>query len=439
MGDESKFRIVDLTSAFTADSTRGIFNSITATNESLNFRRFGLATVDTVPFDVISPSRSASGKNLIVLKGGNGFAKTLPQKVEAPVNAPANRLHFLGGVAGWGFPCCGDNKNEGVPVAKVTVHFKDGPAKELTFKNGVEFADYNGKYDVAGSREAQGLVRNGQVRWFSRDLGRDGHIEKITIESFDNAVAPVFVAITAELGEKLVAQAAPGEQPAAARANANVNPNAIRTLIVGGGSSHDFEKFFHQADKATLEKDGFATVEYTEQTDSIAPKLANIDVLYLSNNKPFNDPEVRKAIFDFVDSGKGLVLVHPALWYNWEKVWPEYNAKLAGGGSRAHDRYGEFEVKLANKNHPITQGVPETFTLKDELYYFKPDANGSSIEVLAEATQPAGKKETFPQVWVTKYPKGRVAGLTLGHDAAAHSHPAYQTLLRNMVKWAAGK
>ena len=207
----------------------------------------------------------------------------------------------------------------------------------------------------------------------------------------------------------------------------------------GAALHHDFEKFFHQADKATLEKDGFATVEYTEQTDSIAPKLANIDVLYLSNNKPFTDPNVRKAIFDFVDSGKGLVLVHPALWYNWEKDWPEYNAKLVGGGSRGHDRYGEFEVKITNKNHPITQGVPETFTIKDELYYHKPDASGSSIEVLAEATQPAGKKETFPQVWVTKYPKGRVAGLTLGHDAAAHSHPAYQTLLRNAIKWAAGK
>jgi len=208
---------------------------------------------------------------------------------------------------------------------------------------------------------------------------------------------------------------------------------------VGGGTHHDFEKFFHQADKATLEKDGFATVEYTEQTDSILPKLANIDVLYLCNNKAFTDAKVRKAIFDFVDAGKGLVLVHPALWYNWDKDWPEYNAKLVGGGSRGHDRYGEFEVRVINKDHPITKGVPETFKIKDELYYHKHDANGSQIEVLAEATQPGGEKKTFPQVWVTKYPKGRVAAITLGHDAAAHSHPAYQTLLRNAIKWAAGK
>ena len=428
--DEGKFRIVDLSPAFTVDSTKGIFASLRATNESLQFRRFGLATVDGVPFDVVSPNRTSSGKNLIVLKGGNGFSKTLPQKVEAAVNAKANRLHFLGGVGGWAFPCCGDNKNEGMPVAKVTVHFKEGAPQEIILKNGEEFADYNGKNDVPGSREAQGLVRNGQVRWFTKELGREGQIEKLTIESYNNGVAPVFVAITAELGEKLVAQAAPGERP-------KRNRGGIRTLIVGGGSSHDFGKFFNQADTAILEKDGFATVEYTDKIDSILPKLAEIDVLYLSNNQPMNDAKLRKAIFDFVDSGKGLILVHPALWYNW-KDWPEYNAQLVGGGARSHDKYGEFEVHITNKNHPITQGVPEHFKIKDELYHFETDSKGSAIVPLAEGNA-TGSDKKYPIVWVTRYPKGRVAGLTLGHDAEAHGHPAYQALLRNMVQWAAGK
>lgn len=427
--DEGKYRILDLSSAFTADSTKGIYGRVESPNESLQFRRFGLATVAGIPFDVISPNRTASGKNLIVLKGGQGYAKTLPQKVEVAVDAQASRLHFLGGVGGWAFPCCGDNKNENMPVAKVTVHFKDGAKKELILKNGDEIADYNGKHEVPGSREAEGLVRSGQVRWFTKELGREGHVQKLTFESFDNIVAPTFVAVTAEVGQKLVAQAEPGEQPA--------RRSGIRTLIVGGGSSHDFDKFFNKADKATLERDGLASVEYTDQIDTVLGRLAQVDVLYLSNNQPMNDPKLRKAIFDFVDAGKGLVLVHPALWYNY-KDWPEYNAKLVGGGSRAHDKYGEFEVHITNKEHPLTKGVPEHFKLKDELYYFLPDANGSAIEVLAEGNAPGSDKK-YPIIWVTKYPKGRVAALTLGHDGAAHDHPAYQALLRNMVKWAAGK
>ena len=57
---------------------------------------------------------------------------------------------------------------------------------------------------------------------------------------------------------------------------------------------------------------------------------------------------MRKAIFDFADAGRGLLLVHPALWYNWPD-WPEYNRVLVGGGARSHDKYGEFEVTVDGK------------------------------------------------------------------------------------------
>ncbi len=89
----------------------------------------------------------------------------------------------------------------------------------------------------------------------------------------------------------------------------------------------------------------------------VLSKMAGIDVLYLANNQPISDPATRKAIFDFVDAGKGLVLAHPAIWYNW-KDWPEYNQKLVGGGSRGHNKYGPFDVTVTNQAHPIMKGVP---------------------------------------------------------------------------------
>jgi type 1 glutamine amidotransferase len=211
----------------------------------------------------------------------------------------------------------------------------------------------------------------------------------------------------------------------------------IRTLMVGGGSSHDFDRWYKQADAETLRQDEMATVRYTSHTDSIGYYLPNVDVLVLTNNQPIQDPDVRKAIFDFVNSGKGLVLGHAALWYNWAD-WPEYNQQLVSGGSRGHDRYGSFEVTVTQPNHPITSGVPANFTLKDELYYFKPDPAGPGIEVLATASVP-GSDTSFPSVFVVKQGRGRIAGLALGHDAESHDLPAYQTLLRNAVQWAAGK
>ena len=215
------------------------------------------------------------------------------------------------------------------------------------------------------------------------------------------------------------------------------NSKSIRTLIVGGGSSHDFNQWYKQADAETLRKDGFATVRYTDNTDSIAYYLPQTDVLYLTNNQPIKDPQVRRAIIDFVKAGKGLVLGHAALWYNWSD-WPEYNLQLASGGSRGHDRYGSFDVVVSNTNHPVTKGVDAKFTLKDELYYYKPDPTGAGIEVLANASV-AGSDKSFPSVFVVKHPQARIIGLALGHDAEAHNITSYQTLLRNAVKWVSKK
>ncbi|MBO9614135.1 MAG: ThuA domain-containing protein [Dyadobacter sp.] len=211
---------------------------------------------------------------------------------------------------------------------------------------------------------------------------------------------------------------------------------AIRVLLVGGGSSHDFDRWYKQEDVQTLQKGGLATVEYTSDPTTILGKLKDIDVLYLSNNQPIADKATREAIFAFVDAGKGLVLAHPALWYNWSD-WPEYNQKLVGGGSKGHDKYGPFEVTITQK-HPVTKGVPASFKLDDELYYFKPDAAGTPIEVLATAKAETSDK-VFPSIFIVKYPKGRIVGIALGHDAKSHTIEPYQTILRNAVQWAAGK
>jgi type 1 glutamine amidotransferase len=209
----------------------------------------------------------------------------------------------------------------------------------------------------------------------------------------------------------------------------------IRVLMVGGGASHDFDRWYKQADAETLRKDGLARVRYTSNTDSIDDYLDDADVLYLVNNQPIGDPVVRKAIFDFVAGGKGLVLGHAALWYNWND-WPEYNNQLVSGGSRGHDRYGDFKVTVTERDHVIMKGVPSTFTLKDELYHFKPDPAGPGITVLATASA-AESDVSFPSVFVIKHNKGRIAGIALGHDGESHDLPAYRDLLRNAVTWAA--
>ncbi|WP_333863688.1 ThuA domain-containing protein [Chitinophaga sp.] len=207
----------------------------------------------------------------------------------------------------------------------------------------------------------------------------------------------------------------------------------VRVLVVGGGGSHDFDRWYKVEDAATLERDGFAKVTYTDDPSTITARLPETDVLLLANNQPIKDPAARNAIFAHADAGKGLVLAHAAIWYNW-KDWPEYNARLVGGGSRSHEKYGPFTVTLKGK-HPVTRKVPKSFTLDDELYHYNADPAAAKITVLAESSN--GKGVTHPAVFIVEHPKSRIVGLALGHDDKSHELAAYQTLLRNAVKWAA--
>jgi putative membrane-bound dehydrogenase-like protein len=446
-GSDAKYRIIDLRSTFTANSTEGIYISRESKGETLQFRKFGLVKAGDVPFEIIHPAKTTSGNNVVVLKGGQGLAKTFPQRVETgTLNVKASRLHFLGGVGGWAFPCCGENKRENLAVAKVTVNFADGPSEEFVFKNAVEFADYNGPYNVPGSKAVDDVVRNGQVRSFTRALKNKSPIQKITIESFDNAVAPTFVAITADTTEGTPGDTADASAQATTRSDGSTAAaaaasfkwgNGIKTLMVGGGSSHDFDKWFNKADSAILGEGGLASVNYTDKPDTIAGVLKEVDVLYQSTNQKIDNKDVRKAIFDFADAGKGIVIVHAGMWYNWPD-WTEYNRVLAGGGAKGHDRFGEFEVNLDVTDHPVMKGVPTNFKITDELYYSKFEDNGTPVQVLATAKNLTSGK-TFPSVWIVKHPKARIVCIALGHDGKAHGLPAYKTMLRNAVAWAAGK
>jgi type 1 glutamine amidotransferase len=281
------------------------------------------------------------------------------------------------------------------------------------------------------------LQQGRQLRYFSKPLTKRGVVEKLALASYGNDVAPTFVGITVETAEGAPSTASASSAPAAPTAPTFQWGSGLKVLITGGGASHDYQKWFNEADVKTLNATGGISANYTETTGGLADVIAGVDVLIVSNNKPWADDATKQAVTRHVQNGKGLVGLHPGLWYNW-RDWPEYNRVLVGGGSRGHDRLGEFEVVVTEPAHALMRGVPAKFTIKDELYWFEPDAQGTPIKVLATAHSKQ-KNQPYPQVFTVEHAKARVVGLTLGHDGDAHNHPAYIQLLRNAVLWTAGK
>ncbi|MEI6535258.1 MAG: ThuA domain-containing protein [Verrucomicrobiaceae bacterium] len=213
-----------------------------------------------------------------------------------------------------------------------------------------------------------------------------------------------------------------------------------KVLIVAGGSSHDFKKWFEDYDSSFLKAAG-CSVNCTEDSATATTELKNADVAIISTNKGgFDTPEWRTSLFDFVAKGKGVIMLHPGTWYGYGK-WPELNAKIVGGGAHGHDPLGTFTVNVLLKDHPVMKGVPASFDVVDELYHINPEPpkDTASIEVLAETTPSKKFNKSHPSVWVTKNDKARLMGIALGHDGKVHELEAYKSILTNAVKWASSK
>ena len=125
--DSARFRVLDLSRAFTASSRDGLYSSSKPeSGGTLPLAKYGIVNAFGVPFSVLDPAKSPSGMNLMVLKGGpeKAHSKTaMPQRVEVPAGFEAKQLHVLGNVGGWAFPFGG---GKDVPVLKITAHYAGG-------------------------------------------------------------------------------------------------------------------------------------------------------------------------------------------------------------------------------------------------------------------------------------------------------------------------
>lgn len=211
---------------------------------------------------------------------------------------------------------------------------------------------------------------------------------------------------------------------------------AIRVLLVGSGTSHDFPKFFLGTDAETLKAADAMDIAATPNLEEALALLPQADVLVFSgNHDQFGEPEFQKALHGFADNRKGIVFLHAATWHH--PKWKGYNDRFINGNTPGHSPYGDITVAVKDAQNPLMKDIPATFTFKDENYQTKL-VTRSKAEIVAE-NSPDNRQIVNPSVWIVKDSKARIVCITLGHDASAHDHAAYKQLLLNAVNWAAAR
>jgi type 1 glutamine amidotransferase len=210
----------------------------------------------------------------------------------------------------------------------------------------------------------------------------------------------------------------------------------VRGLVITGGHDH-FTAFYSLFDGY---KDLGRLPVASSATAFENDLRGKYDVLILYDFSRDLSPAGRKNLFDFVESGKGIVVLHHALldyqdwtWWYRDVVGGSYRLKREGDRPSSTVKNGQQIHLTPEKDHPITAGL-DPFQVLDETYkgmYISP-----RVRPLLTTDNPNSDRVL---AWVGPCTTSRVVAIQLGHGPTVFSHPSYRTLVHNAILWSAGR
>jgi type 1 glutamine amidotransferase len=234
-------------------------------------------------------------------------------------------------------------------------------------------------------------------------------------------------------------------------------PASVRVLILTGASdpSHNWQQTSAMLERILGAARRFTVRRLEEPRGITAATLEGYDAVIVNYNGPRWGSETEAALEAFVASGKGLVSFHgvsygPFLgteqrgsgWsYDPQAAWPAWRRLLGAfwpPQNIGHSIPHAFRVRLVDRDHPVTRGMPPEFTFSDELYHrleLEPGVRVLGVAFSDQAWRGTGRDE--PVFWAGSFGKGRTFHTTLGHDEAAMYQPGFATLMARAVEWAA--
>jgi len=240
-------------------------------------------------------------------------------------------------------------------------------------------------------------------------------------------------------------------------------------LITGHDHFHHRWRRSAELIRETLEAAGIFDVRITEEFRDAAPgTLEPYDGVVVSyfgavvpgqTEKRWGD-RAEEALFDFVRSGRGIVVHHTsfAMGSTWGDDHADELLRLAGGLVWRESRRApgeDFTVTLDDTEHEIMRGLPSSWEQQvedkfvnltwhpdatphvlasvvdepeaylDGAYYAVDAMPGPKLYDAGDVAQLPGVGQRHPVVWTNEYGDGRVFALTLGHVGASTIEDAH--------------
>jgi type 1 glutamine amidotransferase len=210
--------------------------------------------------------------------------------------------------------------------------------------------------------------------------------------------------------------------------------------------------YYHQSIPAGVEairtlgaRHGFEVAVHDDPAQFTDAQLASFKVVIFNNT---NSTPEKGALFDaaqraafqrYIRGGGGYVGIHSAS--GTERDW-EWYGNLVGAFFKVHPKIQKLEIKVEDRAHPSTRGLPESWIRTEEPYDFLVNPRGK-VHVLATYNPASYEGHTMgpdhPIMWCHNFDGGRSWYTGLGHAPSAFTdEPLFLQHLLGGIEWAAG-
>jgi type 1 glutamine amidotransferase len=211
---------------------------------------------------------------------------------------------------------------------------------------------------------------------------------------------------------------------------------------------------FVDAAKVWLEKEAAAdnfSIDYIENTEKIDDAfLSRYQVFVQLNYPPYGwTPTAVAAFTKYIEEGRGgwIGFHHATLLGEFDgyQMWPWFSQFM--GGIRFTDYIPKFAtatVVVEDPSHPVMKSLSKTFVIEQEEWYTWDKSPRPNVHVLARVDESTYSPDTrikmggdHPVIWTNEHYKARNVYIFMGHHPELLQNPAFTTLFRNSILWAA--
>ncbi len=225
-------------------------------------------------------------------------------------------------------------------------------------------------------------------------------------------------------------------------AHASAAEARFRVLVFSAteGFRHDSIPAGVAAIRALGARHGFA-VDATEDAAAFTDRRLGryAAVVWLSTTGDVLDGAQQAAFRRYIRRGGGYAGVHAAA--DTEYGWDWYG-RLLGARFARHPAIQSATIRVVDRRHPSTRGLPRRWTRTDEWYDYRaqPRRGVRVLALLDESTYAGGSMGArHPIAWCRRFQGGRSWYTGGGHTADSYDEPLFRSHLLGGIRWAAGR